>query len=362
MSPTQCANCKRENPPASKFCNGCGAPLHLLSCQNCGAVNEAGATTCHRCMTALSEGETGSVALSSIEANALDSDAKFHAALQALRERLPMMGAEYAQAPAADREGVDAPADELGPEMGTAHLTDTSTRYPTTDIALPSGQPGHRVGRVRPATVVFGTAALAAAGVAILYTFDHRELADASTAPFAATELKGKANSAASTRQANPDATDTVPVAASLPRVTHGVAKSAAPVAAAATNAGPFEGGAPRPNPSAVQRETRVTSVTPAGDSLPRVTHGVAKSAAAAPAAAAAAVPPEREPPQTGATTAQRENRATSVAPAAGVSVPPRAVESGTGIERPPPALIGPCTEAVATLGLCNPEPTQRRE
>jgi hypothetical protein len=40
----------------------------------------------------------------------------------------------------------------------------------------------------------------------------------------------------------------------------------------------------------------------------------------------------------------------------------PRAVESGAGTERPAPARIGPCTDAMATLGLCNPEPTQRRE
>jgi hypothetical protein len=107
-------------------------------------------------------------------------------------------------------------------------------------------------------------------------------------------------------------------------------------------------------------RESRVTSAAPAGDSLPRVTHGVAKRAA--PAAATAAVPREGAALQPGATTAQREDRAPAVAPAAGVSAPPRTGEGGTGIERPPPARIGPCTEALATLGLCNPEPTQRRE
>lgn len=360
MSPTHCANCERENPPGAKFCNACGAQLQRLACPSCGAGNEVGATTCRQCQAALAEGKTRTVAVSSIETTALSADAEFDAALQALRERLPMIGAEYAQAPAADRGGAGAPAHELGPAMATADLPDPSTRYPATDIALSSGPPGHRVGRVRPALVVFGAAALAAAGVAAFYTFDHREWADASRAPLATGESAGKANPAASNRPVNPDTTDSPPAAASLPRVTHGVAKSAAPTAAAATNAGSLESGAPRPTPSAAPRETRVTPVAPAGDSLPRVTHGVAKSAG--PASAAAALSPGGEPPRTGATTAQRENRATPVAPAAGVSVPPRAVESGTGIERPPPARIGPCTEAVATLGLCKPEPTQRRE
>ena len=302
--------------------------------------------------------------MSSNKADALVADVndvKFDAALQALRERLPTIGSGYAGGPPVDRGDVHAPADELLPEMGATSLTDPSMLYPTTDLAYRSGRPGHRVGRMRLATVVFGTAALAAAGVAAFYAFNHRDRADASGPPFAAGELTGKRDPAARNRPVTPDATGSAPAAPSVPRVTHGVATGAAPAAAAPPNPGPPERAAPRPDPPAAVRESRVTSAAPAGDSLPRVTHGVAKSAAPAPAAAA--VPPEGEPPPTGATTAaQREDRATAVAPAAGASAPPRAVGSGTGIERPPPARIGPCTEAVATLGLCNPEPNQRRE
>ena len=53
---------------------------------------------------------------------------------------------------------------------------------------------------------------------------------------------------------------------------------------------------------------------------------------------------------------------ATSAVPAAAAGARPRAPESGTGIERPAPPRIGPCTDAVAALGLCTREPTQRRE
>jgi hypothetical protein len=206
--------------------------------------------------------------------------------------------------------------------------------------------------------VVFGIAVLAAAGVAAFYAFDHRERADTPGPPFAAGALTGKRDSAALSRPVTSDATGSPPAAVPVPRVTHGVAKRAAP--AAATAAVPREAAALRPDPSVAQREARVTSVAPAGDPLPRVTHGVAKRAA--PAAATAAVPREGAAPQPGATTAPREDRAAAVTPAAGASAPPQAGEAGTGIERPPPARIGPCTEAVATLGLCNPEPTQRRE
>jgi ribosomal protein L40E len=412
MTPTHCANCECENPPGAKFCNACGAQLQRLACPSCGAGNEVGATTCRQCQAALPEGETRTVAVSSIETNARIVDTEFDAALQALRERLPMIGAEYAEGPAEYRGHVPAPADELPPEVRATALTDPSTFYPTTDIADRSGRPGPRAGRMRTTAVVFGTAALAAAGVAALYTVDHRERTDASPALFTAGELSGSANSPAGARPASTDATGNAPINAAPPQVTHGIAKSATPVAAAATKAGPSEGGAPRPNPSVAQREARVTSVAPAGDPPPRVTHGVAKRAApaaaapadpgpsqraaprpdppaavresrvtsaapagdslprvthgvakrAAPAAATAAVPREGAALQPGATTAQREDRAPAVAPAAGVSAPPRTGEGGTGIERPPPARIGPCTEALATLGLCNPEPTQRRE
>jgi hypothetical protein len=48
-------------------------------------------------------------------------------------------------------------------------------------------------------------------------------------------------------------------------------------------------------------------------------------------------------------------------AAAAAVLIPRPQPGAGTRIEPPPPRL-GPCTEAVAALGLCAPEPNQRRE
>lgn len=37
---TQCPYCDHHSPEGSKFCNACGAALHLVPCPHCGAVND----------------------------------------------------------------------------------------------------------------------------------------------------------------------------------------------------------------------------------------------------------------------------------------------------------------------------------
>src|SRR5215475_15537796 len=44
-----CPVCERVNPPESRFCNACGAPLPLVPCYRCGAVNEPTTPRCHQC-------------------------------------------------------------------------------------------------------------------------------------------------------------------------------------------------------------------------------------------------------------------------------------------------------------------------
>jgi class 3 adenylate cyclase len=44
----RCAACERENPPGSRFCNGCGARLDA-ACASCGQVNPADAAFCNAC-------------------------------------------------------------------------------------------------------------------------------------------------------------------------------------------------------------------------------------------------------------------------------------------------------------------------
>ncbi|HEX2011071.1 MAG TPA: zinc ribbon domain-containing protein, partial [Roseateles sp.] len=37
---TQCPYCDHNSPEGSKFCNACGAALHLVPCPHCGALND----------------------------------------------------------------------------------------------------------------------------------------------------------------------------------------------------------------------------------------------------------------------------------------------------------------------------------
>ena len=44
-----CFSCGHSNPPGARFCNACGAPLHLKPCAHCEAINARAAAHCHHC-------------------------------------------------------------------------------------------------------------------------------------------------------------------------------------------------------------------------------------------------------------------------------------------------------------------------
>ena len=52
---TLCQYCEHANPADAKFCAGCGAPLHLIPCPLCGAVNQKTSKTCYQCHGELRE-------------------------------------------------------------------------------------------------------------------------------------------------------------------------------------------------------------------------------------------------------------------------------------------------------------------
>lgn len=59
--PTLCPYCEHRSPPGSKFCNECGAALHLQPCPHCGALNDITLTRqCGRCQQPLALPETES--------------------------------------------------------------------------------------------------------------------------------------------------------------------------------------------------------------------------------------------------------------------------------------------------------------
>lgn len=56
--PTLCPYCEHRSPPGSKFCNECGAALHLQPCPHCGALNDITLTRqCGRCQQPLAPPE-----------------------------------------------------------------------------------------------------------------------------------------------------------------------------------------------------------------------------------------------------------------------------------------------------------------
>jgi hypothetical protein len=70
MLRTECSFCDHTNPAGSKFCNGCGGPLHLAQCPHCNALNDKTATACHKCQAPLPSGPAEALALGSSAAEA----------------------------------------------------------------------------------------------------------------------------------------------------------------------------------------------------------------------------------------------------------------------------------------------------
>ncbi len=393
MRPAQCPFCQRANPLDSKFCNACGAPLHLAPCPRCGAVNDATATVCHQCEAELPESsrtdefppslpnvdgadaagsgaQTGlrpdPILKDSLTADGLDSDARAVAALQELRQLLARSDAGLA-AGSADRDSAD------GPRGGAVVVPGSDALRPH-HLRVASRNAGRR-----RSTMIVGIAVLAALAASVYDVYRQLSVGDFPEDPVATGEAgdrDGHANadtavdprkgatgvaaagSTAATAVTPVAAADTKPIAAasesSVPAVRPGTVvrddarlPAGVPVTRAITPAVAADN-----KPMAAARESSVPGVRPGtvipGDPRPPVTAPVTRSSRAA-------------MEQGRGETEARDSSATA-APAAPAAVPrPRAAEPGLGFELQQPRL-GPCTEVVASLGLCTPEPTQRRE
>jgi hypothetical protein len=53
MATLSCRFCTHANPEGAKFCNDCGAPLHLRPCPQCEAITDASEAHCHQCGASL---------------------------------------------------------------------------------------------------------------------------------------------------------------------------------------------------------------------------------------------------------------------------------------------------------------------
>ena len=266
----QCPYCDHVSPADSKFCNACGAALHLVPCPHCGAVNDIATTSaCYRCHGELRENVTP----------------------------LPTAPAPVSTA--------DASAPPAEPERSPAETTNYK-------ISPPSA-------RQRPHALIVGIVLIAFAA-ASYYAFRQRTALDVREPELAG--VKGRAGPADTNANAGAGIVTKAPADATP------VATVTAPITAGAATvtAAPAELSALKP------------------DAQP------SREATAA------------RPPRTGKSASSRETAGPPAAPAIDAAESIRArFEANKGLEKNPPN-IGPCTDAVAALGLCTPEPTPRRQ
>ena len=304
-----CPFCEQVNPPAAKFCNACGAPMHLVPCARCGAVNDPkAATACYQCGAALPEDRRGEPARSSSGAEAsaaagssastaqdrmqpielsppdgLDRDANLFATLQELQRLV---------ASSDSGTGADRPAGNgrtaVAPLTGMRTYAASAIAEPEVIRLAPQATPRRRL------AVITGVGVLAFLTAAGYYGYQSSTSAPA--------------------------------LAATSPR-----AADAKPIAPA-----------PEVSPAAARSGT-----TPPDEAHPAATPAVARSSGET------LTSPRRPAPEARAT-AETVPAPTGPRPST-AGVPPGV------IERQPPR-VGPCTEAVAALGLCAPESVQRRE
>jgi hypothetical protein len=332
MAPQQCPFCDRVNPPDSKFCNACGSPLSLMPCPQCGAINDTVATACHQCGTPLPDrareaflqrAEGAAVRSDGMDSGphatgpeTEDRDARLQAARQELRQLLAQIeAAGTARNPARESAAVAVrvaePRKAVAPPAGGVALTKPPAEGPRPSV------PRRRSGLAVGAVVL--VAAVLAAGY---YAYRQQQRADA--LPSAA---------ATGTVQGRPDAPAAgVPAREGAPVVPREVEPTAPEPTATAT-------AVPEPAPAPVQVPAR----PPVEAEVAPAAKGGATNAAAGARRTPAATP----------------DAPTATAPAA---VPrPRPSEGEAGVVRQVPPS-GTCTDAIAALGLCTPEPNQRKE
>lgn len=289
----ECPYCEHVNPPGSKFCNACGAPLHLLPCSHCGAVNDAAAKACRECGAALAPAEPSRAASGSATAPAEvarhdgpDADAELFASVQDLRDRLARIEAGQAGHRPGDKE----------PDA------DRESGFDARKVAPSRPRRSGLAGAVWP--IVAGVALLSGAigGYLIL---DRRLTVQDRGAPTPA----------------------------------EAVMEAPAGVAAIPSTGAPAANAETAPTP-------------PLAGPLSAATPDGAQAAAAGPSTESPL------PAEQGSTPSQRtaEPRPQSAPTAA--DEPPQE-ESSPRTATPPPARLGPCTEAVAALGLCTLDPAQ---
>ncbi len=187
MSPPQCPFCAHTNPADAKFCNECGAPLHLRPCNRCEAVNNQVDENCYKCGMALSmpctahEAAPVWPALNTVAASASPGDLCFESGHAPLTEsvtegqdvRLRQPDDETAAAHDCAVEIVPRAPRSPGADMTSPVSTEdrTANAIPLHDFGTATGP--HLLSRLA-LVVVLSAAVLTAVGVSAYYAYRHQ--------------------------------------------------------------------------------------------------------------------------------------------------------------------------------------------
>jgi hypothetical protein len=185
--PPQCPFCAHTNPADAKFCNECGAPLHLRPCNQCEAVNSQVDKNCYKCGVALSMPCTAHEAapvwpvLDTVAASASPGDLCFESGHAPLTEsvtegpdvRLRQSGDEAAAACDCAVEVITHPPRSPAEDMTSPVSTEdrAADAIPLHDLGAATGpRPLSRLALAG----VFSVALLTAVGVSAYYAYRHQ--------------------------------------------------------------------------------------------------------------------------------------------------------------------------------------------
>jgi hypothetical protein len=376
MLPTQCAVCDHKNPPDAKFCNECGSPLHLTSCNHCGAVNDRASTHCYSC--------GAQIPVPSLAAEAAPVSAVPDAA--AASKILSDIGVESGRAPLAKSAAasLEVPERRAGNEtagVGEHVIPLVSAAPRATDVVpLPNvvttPRPRPTFHAILPALLV-ATVALSAYYV-YRYPLQARDWLSRGPPELGVPAPADARRTPSASSAANPGVAPP-----SSPLVSRGIlAGTSAPpgppvdthfeVAASPTTRGSIRatgvdggsGEAPTPPEPSRVRSTRqpprstasqITAAQPFGNETTgaAVASTAVMSIAVEPRNKTARTVDDRSASQTVATRSTTSYPAT----AAVETVLPRQADSRVNV-RPDTPRLSACTEGVAALGFCNPSTT----
>jgi hypothetical protein len=325
MVPPECMFCNHVNPANSKFCSQCGSPLHLMPCAQCGTINNLTTRKCRHCGADFpGRRRTGSPAVDPVVTlSQATLQPQFEpAALAEGASELEQLKAQFPSTAEA-REASLSPAPVL------------LRRESAITLAGPRVAMTKRSTRRRSAVIVGAVVGVAFAGFYLYQQYamvQERDLgaADAEWRRGASVGYRGSIGKPVP----NP-AGGTIPAAAA--------SAAASPTLASSVEQAPLS--VPPAHPASGQTDSILR-----GDALKKIEPPANEASQPVPLAAAVRGAGDKR---------ATVRKAPDSAAAAALIPPPPVVrpnpaEAPTRLERP---RLGPCTEAVAALGLCTPEP-----